>query len=352
MDGGLDAHVTVERGGFVLEAYLAVPAGQVAAVVGPNGAGKSALVHALAGLLPLARGHVRLDGTVLADAGAGVHVGPEARPIGVVFQDRLLFPHLSCLENVAFGPRARGVPAREARRRAAALLADVGVGERASARPGELSGGEAQRVAIARALAIEPAALLLDEPMAALDAATRRSMRSELGRRLESFGGCGVLVTHDLVDALGITDHVVVLEAGRVVQTGSVAEVCAQPRSSYVAEFVGVNFLRGRARGGRVDLPDGGVLVAAGAPDGAVSVVVHPRAVALFRQRPDGTPRNVWRGTVASIDDEGDRVRVRVAGAPALVAEVTPAALQELSLSMGAEVWVAVKATEIAVYAD
>jgi molybdate transport system ATP-binding protein len=240
----------------------------------------------------------------------------------------------------------------QARQRAAALLEDVGLGSRAGARPCELSGGEAQRVAIVRALAIAPAALLLDEPLSALDAGARRSMRGELRRRLDAFGGCGLLVTHDLVDALGITDHVVVLEGGRVVQSGSVAEVCARPKSSYVAEFVGVNLLRGRARDGRVDLVDGGVLVAASAPEGPVLVVVHPRAVALFRQRPDGTPRNVWRGAVASIDDEGDRARVRVTGAPAVVAEVTPAALQELSLSPGAEVWVAVKATEVDVYAD
>jgi molybdate transport system ATP-binding protein len=349
---GLDARVVVERGGFTLDAELAIAPGEVAAVVGPNGAGKSLLVHALAGLAPLTDGRIELDGTVLADVAAGVHVGPDLRPIGVVFQDRLLFPHLSCLDNVAFGPRARGVPRREARRSATALLADVGLSSRAGTRPSELSGGEAQRVAIARALAIAPAALLLDEPLSALDAAARRSMRGELRRRLGGFGGCGLLVTHDLMDALGITDHVVVLEGGRVVQSGSVADVCARPKSSYVAEFVGVNLLRGHARAGRVELAGGGTLVAAGAPEGPVLVVVHPRAVALFRRRPDGTPRNVWRGTVASIDDEGDRARVRVSGAPDLVAEVTPAALHELSLSPGADVWVAIKATEVSAYAD
>src|SRR5207302_7881350 len=223
-------------------------------------------VHALAGLAPLTDGRIELDGTVLADVAAGVYVGPDTRPIGVVFQDRLLFPHLSCLDNVAFGPRARGVSRGEARRRAAALLADVGLSSRAGSRPSELSGGEAQRVAIARALAIAPAALLLDEPLSALDAGARRSMRGELRRRLDDFGGCGLLVTHDLMDALGITDRVVVLEGGRAVQSGSLADVGAEPQSSLVAGRVGLSLLRGHARARRVALPRGRALAADGQP--------------------------------------------------------------------------------------
>jgi molybdate transport system ATP-binding protein len=366
-DTHLAASVALTRGTLRLEVDLTLPMGTTVALLGPNGAGKTTLLRALAGLEPLERGRVVLGEDVLDDPAAGAWCPPERRPIGVVFQDYLLFPHLSALENVAFGLRCRGVARSEARQRAQAWLDRVGLGDRAAARPRELSGGQAQRVALARALAIEPQLLLLDEPLSALDASTRLEVRRELRRHLASFAGVRVVVTHDPLEAIALGDELVVLEQGRVVQSGRPADVSARPRSRYVAELVGVNLYQGRVADDRVVLPGGESLVAAGAGqaagggdrdgdpddgnrDGEVFALVHPRAVSLHRREPEGTPRNVWKGEAEELDLEGERVRVRVAGPIPIVAEVTPAAVAELDLAGGGPVWVSVKAAEIEVY--
>jgi molybdate transport system ATP-binding protein len=346
----LRAGVRVEYGSFTLDVDLAVAAGEVVAVLGPNGAGKSTLLGALAGLVPLAAGRVELDGRVLDDRAAGVFVPPEQRRIGVVFQDYLLFPHLSALDNVAFGLRSRGRSRAAARAAATAWLARIGLAEQAAARPAQLSGGQAQRVALARALAVEPALLLLDEPLAALDVRTRAETRRVLRARLAEFTGVKLLVTHDPLEAIALGERLVVIEDGRIVQAGTPAEVTARPRSPWVADLVGVNLFRGEAAGDHVALAGGASLVVPGAGRGAVFAVVHPRAVALHRVRPEGTPRNVWAARVDSLDDEGTRVRVRTTGPLTMVAEVTPAAVAALALDQGSEVWVSVKATEISTY--
>lgn len=346
----LDAAVQVRLDGFELDIDIAVESGELVAVLGPNGAGKSMLLRALAGLVPLVGGHVTLGSQVLEDPSSGVRVPPERRPVGLVFQDYRLFPYLCTLDNVAFGLRCKGVPKAEARRRAHAWLAQVGLAERAGSRPGELSGGQAQRVALARALATEPALLLLDEPLSALDVTARGEARRELRRHLASYRGVRLLITHDPVEALALSSRVVVLEDGRVVQEGAPSEVTARPRSQWVADLAGVNFFRGEAKGDCVDLVGGGSLIAAGAGKGDVFAVVHPRAVALHSFPPEGTPRNVWKGVATGIDPEGDRVRVRVDGSVPIVAEVTPMALVELDLEPGRDVWVSVKATEVSVY--
>jgi len=346
----LRAAVRVRLGAFELRATVDGAAGETIAVLGPNGAGKTTLLRALAGLVPLADGHVVLGSTVLEDATTDVHVPPERRPIGVVFQDYLLFPHLSALENVAFGPRCKGLAAADARARAREWLARTRIAERAAARPAELSGGQAQRVALARALAVTPELLLLDEPLAALDVGTRAEIRRDLHAVLRAFGGVCVLVTHEPLDALTLGHRLVVLEQGRIVQSGSAAEITARPRSRWVADLVGVNLLAGDAERGRVRLEGGGTLDTPDADAGPVFVVVHPRAVVLHRERPQGTARNVWPARIDFLDVGGARVRVRVAGTPSVVAEVTPAAVAELALGPGVAVWVAVKATEIAVY--
>lgn len=350
MSGALTAAVDVELGGLHLDVALEVPAGEAVAVVGPNGSGKTTLLRALAGLQPVRRGRVALGGRLLEDTATGVFVPPEQRPIGVVFQDARLFPHLSVLDNAAFGLLCRGHTRSGARRRAAAWLERVGLGAHARARPHELSGGQAQRLALARALAGGPRLLLLDEPSAALDATTRLSTRRELGRRLDAYDGVVVLVTHDPIEAMALAGRLVVLEGGRVVQEGVPAEISARPRSRYVADLVGVNLLPGRARAGQVHVGSSAPLVVADAADGDVFAVVHPRAVALHRRPPEGTPRNVWRGVAEGLDREGERVRVRVGGQLPVVAEVTPAAVADLGLDGGGEVWVSVKATEITVY--
>jgi molybdate transport system ATP-binding protein len=346
----LEARLRLTLGQLRLDVELAVGAGELVVLLGPNGAGKTTLLRALAGLVPLEDGRVVLDGVVLDDPAAGVHVPTERRPIGFVFQDYLLFPHLSALENVAFGLRARGLGRTEARRRAAGWLDRVGLAGQAGARPRALSGGQAQRVALARSMVADPRLLLLDEPLAALDAATRTALRRELRRHLASFDGSRLLVTHDPLEAIALADRLVVLEAGRITQAGTAEEVRRRPRSPYVAELVGVNLFQGRAGGGAIRLQGGGTLVAAGDHLGEVFAAVHPRAVALHRHRPEGTPRNVWAGTADTVEVVGDRVRVRVAGPVPVVAEVTPAAAAELRLADGGPVWATVKATEVAVY--
>jgi molybdate transport system ATP-binding protein len=346
----LEARVRLSLGRLRLEVGLEVASGELLVLLGPNGAGKTTLLRALAGLVPVDHGRVELDGAVMEDSGAGVRVPTERRPIGFVFQDYLLFPHLSALENVAFGLRARGVPRGEARRRAAAWLERVGLAEHAGSRPRALSGGQAQRVALARAMVARPRLLLLDEPLAALDAATRSEVRRDLRRHLASFDGTRLLVTHDPLEAMTLADRLVILERGRVTQTGTPAEVSARPRSRYVAELVGVNLYQGQAAGHTIRLAGGATLVAADDHHGEVFAAVHPHAVALHRQAPEGTPRNVWAGTAETLEAAGDRVRVRVSGPVPIVAEVTPAAAGELHLADGGPVWATVKATEVTVY--
>ena len=346
----LQAQLQARVGSFDLDVDLSIAPGEVVALLGPNGAGKTSVLRALAGLLTIDAGRIALDGIVLDEPAKAIRMPVEQRPIGVVFQDYLLFPHLSVLENVAFGLRSRGVGRTTATARARSWLDRVGLGPAANRKPGSLSGGQAQRVALVRALATDPTLLLLDEPMAALDASARVELRRELRQHLESFRGVRLLVTHDPVEAMAMADRLIVLEHGRVLQTGSPAEVTQRPRSRYVADLVGVNLFRGTARHDVITISGGGSLTAVGVADGNVFAVVHPRTVALYRTRPDGTPRNVWEGRATDLDLQGDRVRVRLEGSPSIVAEVTPAAVRELGLDRGDQVWIGVKATEVDVY--
>lgn len=349
----LQADVVARVGELTVEAAFEVANGEVVGLLGPNAAGKTTLLRTVAGLTPIARGRVVLDGEVLEDSAAGVRLLTEQRPIGMVFQDYRLFPHLSALDNVAFGLRARGLPRDAADARAGIWLERVGLGGHEHDRPKALSGGQAQRVALARALVTDPRLLLLDEPLAALDAGARAELRHELQRHLASYEGTCVLVTHDLIEALTLADRLVVLEAGRVVQTGSPQSISLRPRSRYVADLVGLNLYRGRATGdGSIELSGGQGLVAVDEShqSGSVFAAVNPRDVALYRAYPEGSPRNVWSGTVEILESTGDRVRVRVVGPVSVVAEVTPAAVVQLRLGDGGLVWVSVKATEVVVY--
>jgi molybdate transport system ATP-binding protein len=337
-------------GPLELDMELTIGADEVVALLGPNGAGKTTLLRAVAGLVPFRSGYVRLDGKVLEDTATRQYIPTERRPIGFVFQDYLLFPHLSVLDNVAFGLRSRGTPQREAAEKAIQWLDRVGLKSYASARPAELSGGQRQRVALARALAPDPRLLLLDEPLSALDVTTRAEVRRDLKHHLASFQGIRLLVTHDPLEAVALADRLIVMEAGHLVQTGTSAEVTERPRSQYVADLVGVNLLRGAADHGSVRLAGGTAVAAAGAESGDVFAVIHPRAVAIYRSRPEGSPRNVWPGRASNVELLGNRVRVRIEGEVPMVAEVTPAALKELELVEGGEVWLSFKATDVMVY--
>jgi molybdate transport system ATP-binding protein len=347
----LDARLMMSRGDWSLDVALQVPRGGVVAVLGPNGAGKSTSLQLLAGLLAVgADGYVRVDGELWDDARTGRRLPAEARSVGVVFQDYLLFPRMTARNNVAFGLRAHGVDKEQARRQAGDWLERVGLADHASRRPGELSGGQAQRVALARALVTAPQLLLLDEPLAALDAGTRMSVRTDLRRHLAEFGGATVIVTHDPLDALVLADQVAVVEAGRVVQSGTPQEIARRPRSRYVAQLVGLNLLPGRATGTTVELDDGAVLTTSEAASGPVYVVMRPSGVAVHREHPTGSPRNVWAGTVTNLEQHGDLVRLSTAGPPALFVDVTAEAVAELALSAGEAIWLSVKATDLTVY--
>ena len=347
----LVADVRVERSGFALDAALRADRGEVVAVIGPNASGKSTLLRALAGLLPIGAGRIALDGAVLDDPAARVFVPAQSRPVGLVFQDYLLFGHLSVQQNVAFAPRCAGAGRAASARIAAEWLDRLGLAELAGRRPGTLTGGQAQRVALARTLAASPHLLLLDEPLAALDAATRLTVRADLRDHLTAYGRPALVVTHDPVEAMVLGDRLVVLEAGHVTQDGAAAEVARRPRTDYVARLMGLNLWRGTAAGGTVAVDGGGRLVVASAAAGRVLVALPPAAVTVHTEPPHGTSaRNAWPGTVSIVEPAGDRVRLVVAGAPPVRADVTPLAVAELELRPGRRVWTVVKATELEVY--
>ncbi len=308
-------HVEVDLPGRVC-ADVSAAAGEVLVVIGPNGAGKSTLLRAIAGLEP---GRVRVGDVDWTDREV------PRRRVGYVFQDQSLFPHLSALDNVAFGPRARGRSRREADAAARAWLERFGIADLAGRRPRELSGGQAQRVAIARALATDPDVLLLDEPFTGLDVSAQMALRNELGQHLRDFAGVTMLVTHDAIDAVTLADRVLVLDEGRVAQVGPPAEVAAEPRTPHVARLVGLNLV----------------------PDGDDLIAFTPDAVTVSLTEPEGSSRLRWRGPVATLAPHGDAVRLLVHASPDLLADLTPAAAAELGLVPGREVWLSAKATAV-----
>ena len=316
--------VQLEVPGRVAVALTAEP-GDVVAVIGPNGAGKTSLVRALAGLVP-AHGRAVLEGTDL------LTVPAQDRRVGMVFQDQMLFPHLSARANVAFGPRARGVPRREAEATATRWLDRLGIGELADRKPRQLSGGQAQRVAIARALATEPRLLLLDEPMAGLDVSVATALRLELARHLAAYDGITLLVTHDAIDALTIASRVLVIDDGKVAQLGTPLEVSQQPATDHVARLVGLNVLR----------------------DGDRFRAFSPTAVTVDLTEPAGSARNRWPGRIVGVSPHGAALRlvVHTTDDRELIADVTPDAATELGLVPGREVWVSVKETSVRSYAS
>ncbi|MEO6124997.1 MAG: ABC transporter ATP-binding protein [Ilumatobacteraceae bacterium] len=348
---GVDADIEIRLGTFDLQVQLTVQPGEVLAILGPNGAGKSTLLRALAGLISIGAGRIAIDGESLDEPSSGVFVPAEHRPIGVVFQDYLLFSHLSAIDNVAFGLRARGVAKAAARATARDWLTRVGLGDHADRRPRSLSGGQAQRVALARALATNPRLLLLDEPLAALDVGTRSGVRRDLRRHLESFDGMRVMVTHDPVDAYALADRVAILDAGRVVQIGTISEVTAHPRSRYVADLVGTNLVVGTADGGELVTDSGARVVIADLQPGRSFAVIRPQTIIISRHSTlDSSARNLWQGVVGDIDRMGDRVRIGIEGQLALTAEITSAALESLQIRPGDMVFASAKATDIEAY--
>jgi molybdate transport system ATP-binding protein len=338
-------------GALDLDVALEVAAGECLALAGPSGAGKTSVLRVAAGLIRPAAGRVVCGDDVWLDRAAGVDVAPERRRCGYLFQDYALFPHLSAWQNVAYP--LTGLPRSDRRARACELLERFGVGARADARPATLSGGERQRVALARVLARDPLALLLDEPLSALDARTRAHATRELAAVLRAARVPALLVTHDFAEAAQLADRVAVIDAGRVVQTGTAADLAARPASAFVADFTGAVVLTGTAvrkpgGGSRVELDGGGSVVTSDAAEGPVAVSVHPWEIAI---EPDGaeaatgSAQNRLAATVESVTAIGSRARVGLAAGQPIAAEITTASAERLALAPGIRVVATWKAT-------
>jgi molybdate transport system ATP-binding protein len=352
--------VVADRG---VDVAFTVSAGEVLAVLGPNGAGKSTVLHVIAGLVRPDEGLVRLGDRVLTDTAAKIDVATHDRRVGLLLQEPFLFPHMSVAANVAFGShsRRRGLRGVLGRDDSAALrwLREVDAEQLADRRPRQLSGGQAQRVAIARALAAEPDVLLLDEPLSGLDVAAAAAVRAVLRKVATRDDRAALLVTHDLLDVYTLADRVLVLEDGRIAETGRVADVLTAPRSRFAARIAGVNLVKGTM------CADGALLAWSGArwhgtADGDLAAgqnavaVFSPTAVAVYREAPHGSPRNTVASRVAELDSRGPVVRVRCTDepdhAPGLAADITVGAAADLRLSPGDSVWLSVKSQEVALH--
>ncbi|MDJ0338464.1 ATP-binding cassette domain-containing protein [Cryobacterium sp. PH31-O1] len=396
----LAANLQLTRGSFTLDLQLALAPGEVLALLGPNGSGKSTVLELLAGLATPSSGTVTLDGAVLTAPGR--FVAPERRAIGLLGQEPLLFPHLSARNNIAFALRVgeARLNAAEARKQADRWLNRVGLAGFGESKPGALSGGQQQRVALARALAAGPRLLLLDEPMAALDAETAPLMRQLIREQLAESGTSAIIVTHDIVDAVVLADRVAVLHDGALIDEGTTVSVLAAPRNPFVAALAGVNLVVGTLQNGAVVAPDGrtfavrpadaaalGSTAPAASPGAQTSAaqvsaaeasggeasaapaasprlpvapisgnlsaaaVFPPASVVVQTEQPrHASPRNVWSARVTGIEPGSGGVRLRTSGDPEIIAELTPAAVADLGLQLGSTVWLSVKATEVSAY--
>ncbi|MCA9726566.1 MAG: ABC transporter ATP-binding protein [Candidatus Eisenbacteria bacterium] len=353
----LDAELTHRFREFDLEVRIGAEDASTAVIVGASGSGKTTFLRALAGTLVPDTGTIRVDDETWLDTARNVRVPPHRRAIGYVPQDYGLFPHLDVFANVAFGLRAGG-DRRDLRRRVEMALERVSAGAWAQRKPHELSGGQQQRVALARALVLEPKVLLLDEPLSALDVQTRRTVRVELARLLVTLPCITVLVTHSPLEAMLFGGKIVVMEHGRVTQSGAREDLLQHPKSRYVAEFLGVNLLHGeiveradgiahvRCGGEIVSVPDPGSV-------GEVFLTLAPREITLHLERPQGSAQNVFRGSVLEVAPEAASsglVRVALGTDVQLVAEVTSVSAAALGLTVGQQVFAAFKASAVEAY--
>lgn len=336
----LDARVILNRDSLTIDVELQLQHGEVIAVLGPNGAGKTSLLHALLGWLELESGWIMVNGEVIDSPDTDSYVPPQHRPFGMVFQDGLLFPHMSVEKNILFGagkdfnlkPLAESLQASE-------LLAKF---------PSELSAGERQRAAIARSLAARPKVLFLDEPFSALDIQGKRRGRSLLKEALAiEVSGC-LMVTHDLVDAFTLADRVMIIEGGKLTQFDVPDRIRSRPGSEWIADLVGWNYYEGIGEGSVVTLPHGTTIFTAQDDlDGPTSISINPASVSIFKSQPSGSPRNTWLSSIQNIEILGGRARVSLVGEIDICADITTVAANELRQSISSEVWVSVKATEV-----
>jgi molybdate transport system ATP-binding protein len=380
----LNAHFDTHLGAFHLSVDLAAEDGNTTVLLGESGAGKTTVLRLLAGLLHPEAGRIELNGVVYFDSERHTRIPPQERPTGYVFQDYVLFPHLSVFENVAFGLRAQHLARRVIVQRVGEALEQAHLAGLDNRRPAQLSGGQQQRVAIARALALQPQLLLLDEPLAALDAQTRREVRQELRHILSEARITTVMVTHQYLEALFLGHQILVLEGGSVLQQGNQRDLLERPRSSYVAELVGTNFFRGtltrretpticviRVRnGGREDIEIKAALEEDAVGDDTpregdeAFVVVDPRSITLSLYASESSASNVFEGKIIQVlrleSSSGGvvplrdgRVRISIlvhATTLSLTAEITEASTTRLELEEGKRIYATFKATEARAY--
>ncbi len=348
----LDARISTNTNGFCLhEIVLVAEENQTVVIIGPNGSGKTTVLRTIAGLNGINSGLVTIDDVEMDNPARSVWVAPENRPVSMMGQSLDLFPHLSATDNVAFGLEASGVKRQRARERANEMLRKLEIVNTAHRRPHQLSGGESQRVALARALITEPRVLLLDEPFSSLDATNRPIMRKMLREALAGRVGSSVLVTHDPVEALALGDLLMVMDQGRVTQTGTPDEIRSHPKTRYAADLLGLNFLSGTGEGDGLRLADGTHLFGPGEQiTGEAYAIIRPSAVALHRERPEGSPRNIWSGVVANIEPLGNHIRVEVDAGFSIMADVTISAIAALAIAPSTPIFVSVKATEVTIY--
>ena len=348
----LEVHARVRHRDAQFE--LSLDDGDVVAVLGPNGAGKSTLLSLIAGLLRPDDGRIALGETVVTDTAAGLFVRPHARGVAMLAQQALLFPHMSVAANVAYAPRCQGQSRSQAHAAAQRWLQAVDAEHLADRRPAQLSGGQAQRIAIARALAAQPRVLLLDEPMAALDVTAAPAIRRLLRTVLRAERRTAVIVTHDLLDVLALANKVVVIERGRITESGPVRDILASPRSDFAARIAGVNLISGVVcEPGMITTSWGAAVSGLGDTDvdAAAVALFSPTAVSVHLDSPHGSPRNSLPVRIAEMEVHGSTVRIRGGeqpdGSPGLAADITAAAAADLDLTPGRDAYFVVKAQEV-----
>ncbi|MBW3622729.1 MAG: ABC transporter ATP-binding protein [Armatimonadetes bacterium] len=353
-EGNLHFDAALALGAFTLDAAFEARAGETVVLVGPSGAGKSLCLSLIAGLLRPDRARIALGERVLCDTSGGVDLPPESRRVGLVFQEYALFPHLTVRENIAYGPRARRRSRKEVDENVKKWVERFGLKAWAGERVGRISGGQRQRVALARALASSPEALLLDEPFSALDVTTRAAVRGEVRAFLKEVGLPTVLVTHDPLDALVFGDRIIVLEDGRITQSGPKEELLMRPRSPFIAELAGLNLYRAEIAAGEglKEARVGEVVfhVLAEGVSGPAYLAFAPSEVTLASERHPGSAQNVFEGRVKEMLPLPDRLRVLLDVGAGLSAEITREAAAALHLAPGQTLWATVKATAIHVY--